>query len=42
MPNKAVVCTTACSSSQFLSCRLNTSVSVEQRKLYALVMCALI
>lgn len=38
----ALVCTTVCSSIQFLLCRLNTSVNVEQRKLYALVISALI
>ena len=41
MHNAVLVCTAICSV-QFLLCRLKTSVSVEQRKLYALVMCALI
>lgn len=42
MPNVALACTIVCNSIQFLLCRLYTSVSVEQRKLYALIMCALI
>ena len=38
----AAVCAVVGSSARFPLCRPNTSVSVEQRKLYALVMGALI